>query len=76
MPQRLTGKVNCLNISFRILRPVQKGVLQLLAAEGNVIGEQKVSNAYPGEMQNIKFEHIEIPRTSESLTLNLLENDG
>jgi len=76
MPQRITGKVNHLNISYRILRPVQKGFLQLLAVDGKVIGEQKISNTFPGEMQNIKFEDIEIPRTPDSLTLNLLENDG
>jgi len=76
MPQRLTGKVNHLNISFRILRPVQKGILQLITADGKVFGKQKISNVYPGEMQSVNFKDIEIPHTTPSLTLSLMENYG
>ncbi len=76
MPQRLTGKVNNLNVSFRILRPVRTGILQLVTDKGRIIGEQKISNAFPGEMQNVNFEKLDMSRASNLLRLNLVERDG
>lgn len=76
MPQRLNGTISHLNISFRILRPVKKGILQLVAEGGKILGENKISNAYPGEMQECSFENIIISGAAGFLTLNLVEKDG